>query len=278
MSADEEHIIFTGGSAEEAEDFIFAIKKRAYSKGKSKDNNWITEFVSICFAKKALRWDESLDQETRNDWELLKRAILDEYKEVSISSSLVPTPASSNQISVLQTVPAAGPSIRTGRIRVASGSDTLKGYVSNTFVDGNWCTVSSSQSTAAIFEFDQSGRSVKFQANYGSEDRLILKSSSSNWAPRKGVYEHAALLKNIGRTISMGSGWLGDVQVDVWSIGTGSELIARWLLKTGGLLELEGVGSMRDKRIYITPDCQEFLKANGTSLFAPLYLHFEGLA
>ncbi|KAG8901307.1 hypothetical protein FRC01_009885, partial [Tulasnella sp. 417] len=86
-------IIFTGGSAEEAEDFIFAVKKRAYSKGKHKDNVWIADFVSVCFAKKALRWYERLDEETQNDWKLLKRALLDEYEEPSIHSSLIPTPA-----------------------------------------------------------------------------------------------------------------------------------------------------------------------------------------
>lgn len=90
----EDDIIFTGESAEEAEDFIFAVKKRAYSKGKQKDNAWIADFVSICFAKKALRWYERLDEETQNDWKLLKRAILDEYEEASLPSSTVPTSAS----------------------------------------------------------------------------------------------------------------------------------------------------------------------------------------
>lgn len=83
-------IIFTGGSAEEAEDFIFAVKKHAYTNGKQKDNEWIASFASICFAKRALRWYERLDAETRNDWELLKRAILDEYEHVAISPRLVP--------------------------------------------------------------------------------------------------------------------------------------------------------------------------------------------
>ncbi|KAG8911229.1 hypothetical protein FRC01_005835, partial [Tulasnella sp. 417] len=90
-------IIFTGGSAEEAEDFIFAIKKRAYSKGKHKDNVWIADFVSVCFAKKALRWYERLDEEIQDDWKLLKRAILDEYEVASLPSSTLPTSASALQ-------------------------------------------------------------------------------------------------------------------------------------------------------------------------------------
>lgn len=89
-------IIFAGGSAEEAEDFIFAVKKRVYSKGKHKDNIWIAEYVSTCFAKKALRWYERLDEETQDDWKLLKRAILDKYEEDPLPSSMVPTSASIN--------------------------------------------------------------------------------------------------------------------------------------------------------------------------------------
>ncbi|KIO28416.1 hypothetical protein M407DRAFT_22462 [Tulasnella calospora MUT 4182] len=158
-------IIFTGGSAEEAEDFIFAIKKRAYSKGKHKDNVWITEFISICFAKKALRWYIRLDPETRNDWELLQRAILDEYEEISIPSSLVPTSASTLQGPVLKTVPAAGPPIRTGRIRVDSAFDQVRGYIAKTFYDHNWCMVTADQNTASIFEFDVSAQTIKFQAS-----------------------------------------------------------------------------------------------------------------
>lgn len=60
-------IVFYGESAEEAEDFIFAIKERAYAEGKQKDNAWIADFASICFAKKALRWYEELNEETQSD-------------------------------------------------------------------------------------------------------------------------------------------------------------------------------------------------------------------
>ncbi|KAG8951070.1 hypothetical protein FRC00_007448, partial [Tulasnella sp. 408] len=87
------YIPFTGRSAEEAEDFIIAVKRRAHSKGKHKDDAWIADFVSLCFEKKALRWYESLDEETQKDWKLLKRAILEEYKEVPLPPSVIPAPA-----------------------------------------------------------------------------------------------------------------------------------------------------------------------------------------
>ncbi|KAG8941818.1 hypothetical protein FRC04_004060, partial [Tulasnella sp. 424] len=80
-------ILFYGESAEEAEDFIFAIKERAYAEGKQKDNAWIADFASICFAKKALRWYEELNEETQSDWKLLRQAILAKYNHVQPSST-----------------------------------------------------------------------------------------------------------------------------------------------------------------------------------------------
>ncbi|KAG8921717.1 hypothetical protein FRC00_008321, partial [Tulasnella sp. 408] len=103
------YISFSGGSAEEAEDFILAVKRRAYSEGKHKDDAWIADFVSVCLEKKALRWYESLDRETQNDWQLLKRAILDEYKEAPVSPSIVPTPASALESPDQGLTPAAAP-------------------------------------------------------------------------------------------------------------------------------------------------------------------------
>ncbi|KIO17952.1 hypothetical protein M407DRAFT_32367 [Tulasnella calospora MUT 4182] len=267
-------IIFTGGSAEEAEDFIFAIKKRAYSKGKHKDNVWITDFVSICFAKKALRWYERLTPETRNDWELLKLAILDEYEEASIPSSLVPTSASTLQGPFLKPAPAAGPPIRTGRIRVDSAFDQVRGYIAKTFIDPHWCTVTGDQNAATIFEFDVSARTIKFQGNI--DDYLTVRPLQKNWDLRKGSNHFAALTKNQGRTAAIWTGWSDDIQVDQWSVVDESKLAGRWSLKAGGFWELDGFALTSDKRIYLGPDYQAFSQTHGTS-YKPLALYFETL-
>lgn len=86
-----ERPIFYGESSEEAENFVFAIKERAYQEGKQKDHAWTAEYASICFAKGALRWYEELDEDTQNDWRLLRRAILAHYKDMEPASSKVPT-------------------------------------------------------------------------------------------------------------------------------------------------------------------------------------------
>ncbi|KAG8911228.1 hypothetical protein FRC01_005834, partial [Tulasnella sp. 417] len=71
---------FAGVSAEEAEDFIQAVNKRAYAAGKLEDNAWIAEFANPFFAREALRWYEKLDEGTQKDWRLLKGAILAEWQ------------------------------------------------------------------------------------------------------------------------------------------------------------------------------------------------------
>ncbi|KAG8907598.1 hypothetical protein FRC01_007639 [Tulasnella sp. 417] len=84
---------FTGESAEEAEDFIQAVNKRAYAAGKHKDNAWIADFAYPFFSRKALRWYEDLDEAVQSDWKLLKRAILAEFIDQQPAASKVPIAA-----------------------------------------------------------------------------------------------------------------------------------------------------------------------------------------
>ncbi|KIO33722.1 hypothetical protein M407DRAFT_177397 [Tulasnella calospora MUT 4182] len=51
----------------------------AKAAGKLRDNGWIIDEVSVAFAGDALRWYIELDEETRNDWWLLQRAIIQKY-------------------------------------------------------------------------------------------------------------------------------------------------------------------------------------------------------
>ncbi|KAG8923480.1 hypothetical protein FRC01_012709, partial [Tulasnella sp. 417] len=53
--------------------------KAAKAAGKLRDNGWIVDEVSVAFAGDALRWYIELDDETRNDWLRLQRAILQKY-------------------------------------------------------------------------------------------------------------------------------------------------------------------------------------------------------
>lgn len=50
--------------------------KVAKAAGKLRDHGWIIDEVSVAFTGNALRWYVELDEETRNDWPRLRRAIL----------------------------------------------------------------------------------------------------------------------------------------------------------------------------------------------------------
>lgn len=93
LALDESELSFAGESAEEAEDFIRAVNKRAWAAGKQNDPAWMAGFAYTCFARMALRWYEELDEQTQTDWKLLKRAILTTYARPQRSGSIVPSNA-----------------------------------------------------------------------------------------------------------------------------------------------------------------------------------------
>jgi len=103
-------IVFRGASGGECEEFIGAIRQKAFAEGKQEDNKWIAQFASTCFSGKALRWHLRLDDKIQNDWKLLAQALIDAYPEDSeensyeglipsqsdilmIADSTIPTPA-----------------------------------------------------------------------------------------------------------------------------------------------------------------------------------------
>lgn len=79
--------IFCGGSGEEAEKFIRAVRAKALDEGKQKDNEWIITYGSSCLAGEALRWYTHLDSNTKNDWEKLQQALLIQYPRRDIDGS-----------------------------------------------------------------------------------------------------------------------------------------------------------------------------------------------
>lgn len=73
-------VIFRGEEdGHNVEDFILSIRQRAFSLDKQMDYAWTAQYASTCIAGEALRWYESLDQETQGDWGLLRKALLERY-------------------------------------------------------------------------------------------------------------------------------------------------------------------------------------------------------
>ncbi|KIO24334.1 hypothetical protein M407DRAFT_26241 [Tulasnella calospora MUT 4182] len=109
-------LTFRGDTNDEAEDFIRAVNIQAFRIDKSDDQKWITTFASACLSGKALRWYRQLPFTTRQDWDLLQEAILDndwEDGEPSPAPSRVnPAPASAPTPAAAPPMPAGAPSRR----------------------------------------------------------------------------------------------------------------------------------------------------------------------
>lgn len=74
-----EDLVFRGNDGTEAEEFVRWVIRTAKAAGRFRDNDWIIEEVASALAGDALRWYIELDDETQNDWKLLRRAILQQY-------------------------------------------------------------------------------------------------------------------------------------------------------------------------------------------------------
>ncbi|KAG8967704.1 hypothetical protein FRC05_001962 [Tulasnella sp. 425] len=93
-------IAFSGdsGSGKEAEDFVQAVRKYAFDRGKQNDNQWTAQFASTCFKGGALRWYEGLPGTVQADWRFLRHALLNRYPAAAGTgggtlNTTIPTPA-----------------------------------------------------------------------------------------------------------------------------------------------------------------------------------------
>lgn len=71
--------LFDGSDSADAEDFIHAIRAKAYSEGKDNDEAWILRLVRASLTRDALRWHTGLDPAIRKDWDLLEKALLERF-------------------------------------------------------------------------------------------------------------------------------------------------------------------------------------------------------
>lgn len=74
-----DHPIFHGIDGVEAEEWVCAVRHKALSLGRQRDNDWVADFASTCLAGDALRWYENLDEDVQGDWRKLRLAILTQW-------------------------------------------------------------------------------------------------------------------------------------------------------------------------------------------------------
>ncbi|KAG9045424.1 hypothetical protein FS837_006334 [Tulasnella sp. UAMH 9824] len=70
---------FRGSNAAEAEDFIQAVRRKAWAEQKQFDYSWTAAFAATQMSGPALWWHASLPRDVQSDWGKLELALLDKF-------------------------------------------------------------------------------------------------------------------------------------------------------------------------------------------------------
>jgi len=160
-------LIFRGINAEECTSFIREVHKRAHESGRLRDNAWMADTAMIAFDGDALKWFDDQTLETRADWTLLRRELLQRYCSDN-QSSLIPVPPKAAETTI-RTIPAQvmNPSQRLTpsntkpmlfNILVVVPKAHYRGYISQKFEKTDYgrccCTLTQDQSKAQALKKD----------------------------------------------------------------------------------------------------------------------------
>ncbi|KAG8898181.1 hypothetical protein FRB99_007625 [Tulasnella sp. 403] len=72
-------VVFRGIDGVECDSFVRHVRCKAAEHGKLKDQIWMADYAAVAMADDGLRWYDTLDEETKGNWDLLQRALLRQY-------------------------------------------------------------------------------------------------------------------------------------------------------------------------------------------------------
>ncbi|KAG8915918.1 hypothetical protein FRC00_007197 [Tulasnella sp. 408] len=98
-----------GAPNESGASFVQSVQRIAFTQNRIKDDEWIAQYASTCFADSALEWYLTLEDETQTSWKKLRLALVQRYP-VQLSKS---APAS-----IVSGQPRATSSVSTGIGRI----------------------------------------------------------------------------------------------------------------------------------------------------------------
>lgn len=209
--------IFCGGSGEEAEKFVRAVRDKAVDEGKQKDNEWIVTYASSCLAGEALRWYTYLGSDTQENWKKLQQALLTQHPRDGIGGpalSFVPTPPAASSL-------APAPKVtRRGRMRISNSSGSAPQYLSKVLPSNNRVASTSSVADALELEWSTSSDGVQTLSIPRSQipgyDLLGLKWSSNDPSQQKN-YLGFCVVDSLTNSTSISS-FSGRLFTDTWKI------------------------------------------------------------
>ncbi|KAG8950667.1 hypothetical protein FRC04_007292 [Tulasnella sp. 424] len=121
---------------EECSNFIRQVRRKAFEAGKSRDKEWMADYAVSCFADDALKWSVEVPSDVLENWDVLQRALMEEYFKHRISSTglsgaAAPTPAAAPAPSPGITLPTSASNM-TGYIRIVAENSEAGNYISKT--------------------------------------------------------------------------------------------------------------------------------------------------
>ncbi|KAG8983516.1 hypothetical protein FRB90_005927, partial [Tulasnella sp. 427] len=129
-------LTFSGAPNESVGAFVQAVQRVAFQQNRARDNEWIADYASTCFADTASLWYSSLSAETQFNWNRLRAALFQRFPAQSVmppSSNVPAMPGPSSAISTSSRALPPTPSVtsETGIIEVMRpGLPGFFGYLS----------------------------------------------------------------------------------------------------------------------------------------------------
>ncbi|KAG8894843.1 hypothetical protein FRB99_000952, partial [Tulasnella sp. 403] len=115
-------VVFRGIGGVECDSFVRHVRRKAVNEGKLQDPAWMANYAAGAFAGDALRWYDTLDKETKGNWDLLQTALFLKYPASDVQSPLshFSRQGASTTITSPAPIPAAAP-VPLGQGRFAPG-------------------------------------------------------------------------------------------------------------------------------------------------------------
>ncbi|KAG9003570.1 hypothetical protein FRB94_014563 [Tulasnella sp. JGI-2019a] len=124
IAREPDRISFSGGEFEDVTLFLQSVQRVALATGRYQDDAWRAAYLATCLTGEVVRWYFLLEDETRNTWALLCRALLQNYFPIPI----IPVPAAASETRGLVTQSSIQ-SVEVGRLKIVTLDETLVGYV-----------------------------------------------------------------------------------------------------------------------------------------------------
>ncbi|KAG8878787.1 hypothetical protein FRB98_006000, partial [Tulasnella sp. 332] len=74
-----EFLSFSGKKTEDETIFLQDVKRLAFTEGRSRDNDWLVDYVETCLTGAALDWYSQLDEKVQMSWKQLRLALLQSF-------------------------------------------------------------------------------------------------------------------------------------------------------------------------------------------------------